>query len=149
MAFTAENIWLSAPPDSVQCTGSTLPLATVNVTFRSMFRSMNVFRSWNFYVAILTILSSTRGAYALLYQLRHKDFLSVQKVFSSLHNITVESLMADGLFWRCFSYFPGPWQWKWLGSQWDSHKLPGFHPKYLKLCSKDKQSFYGFGTTWR
>ncbi len=30
----------------------------------------------------------------------------------------------------------------------DSHKIPGFHPKYLKLCSKDKQSFYGFGTTW-
>ncbi len=27
------------------------------------------------------------------------------------------------------------------GSQWDSHKPPGFHPKYLKLCSKDEQSF--------
>ncbi len=25
---------------------------------------------------------------------------------------------------------------------------PGFHPKYLKLCSEDEQSFYGFGTTW-
>ncbi len=23
-----------------------------------------------------------------------------------------------------------------------------FHPKYLKLCSEDEQSFYGFGTTW-
>ncbi len=22
-----------------------------------------------------------------------------------------------------------------------SHKPPGFHPKYLKLCSEDKQSF--------
>ncbi len=30
-----------------------------------------------------------------------------------------------------------------LGSKWDSHKPPSFHPKYLKLCSKDEQSFYG------
>ncbi len=39
-----------------------------------------------------------------------------------------------------------------LGSQWDSHKPPVFHPKivlnYLKLCSEDEWSFYGFGTTW-
>ncbi len=27
-------------------------------------------------------------------------------------------------------------------------KPPGFHPKYLILCSEDKRSFYGFGTTW-
>ncbi len=27
----------------------------------------------------------------------------------------------------------------------DSHKPPGSHPKYLKLCSEDEQSFYGFG----
>ena len=31
---------------------------------------------------------------------------------------------------------------------WDSLKPPGFHPKYLKLCSEDEQSFYGFGATW-
>uniref|UniRef100_A0A673G6B7 Endothelin-1 receptor-like n=1 Tax=Sinocyclocheilus rhinocerous TaxID=307959 RepID=A0A673G6B7_9TELE len=37
---------------------------------------------------------------------------------------------------------------KLLGSQWDSRKPPGFHPKYLKLCSEDERSFYGFGTTW-
>ncbi len=30
----------------------------------------------------------------------------------------------------------------------DSDKPPGFHPKYLKLCSEDERSFYGFGTTW-
>ncbi len=35
-----------------------------------------------------------------------------------------------------------------LGSQWDSHKPPGFHLKFLKLCSEDQLSFYGFGTTW-
>ncbi len=35
-----------------------------------------------------------------------------------------------------------------VGSQWDSHKPPGSHPKYLKLCSEDKQGFYRFGTTW-
>ncbi len=74
-------------------------------------------------------------------------FLCVQKVFSKLHNVTVEPLMADGLFWQCFSYFSGPWQCYLLGSQWDSHKLPGFHPKYLKLCSEDELSFYGFGMT--
>ncbi len=33
-----------------------------------------------------------------------------------------------------------------FGSQWDSHKPPGSHPKYLKLCSEDEQSFYGFVT---
>ncbi len=58
------------------------------------------------------------------------------KIFSSLHNITIEPLMADGVSWRCFSYSSGPWQCNLLGSQWDSHKPPGFHPKYLKLCSK-------------
>ncbi len=35
-----------------------------------------------------------------------------------------------------------------IASQWDSRKPPDFHPKYLKLCSEDEQSFYGFGTTW-
>ncbi len=34
--------------------------------------------------------------------------------------------MADGAFWRCVSYFSGPWQCNLLGSQWDSHKPPGF-----------------------
>ncbi len=37
-------------------------------------------------------------------------FFCVQKVFSLLHNLTVEPLMADGLFWQCFLYFSGPWQ---------------------------------------
>ncbi len=75
-------------------------------------------------------------------------FLCIQKVFSSLHNSQIKPLMADGLFWWCLSYFSGLWQCYLLGSQWDSHKPPGFHPKYLKLCSKDERSFDGFGTTW-
>ncbi len=50
------------------------------------------------------------------------------------------------LLWSC-SYFSGPWQCYLLASQWDSHKPPSFHPKYLKLCSEDEQSFYGFGMT--
>ncbi len=79
---------------------------------------------------------------------RYFYFLCVQKVFSSLHKAQIEPLMADGLFWRYLSYFSGPWQWYLLGSQWDSHKPPGFHPKYVQLCSEDEQSFYGFGTTW-
>ncbi len=58
--------------------------------------------------------------------------------------VTIEPLMADGVSWRCFSYFSGPWQCNLLGSQWDSHQAPGSHPKYLKLCSEDEQSFYGF-----
>ncbi len=55
----------------------------------------------------------------------------IQKVFSSLHKVQIEPRMADGLFWRCLSYFSGPRQCYLLGSQWDSHKPPGFHPKYL------------------
>ncbi len=41
---------------------------------------------------------------------RYFYFLCVQKVFSSLHKIQVEPLTADGVFWRCFSFFSGPWQ---------------------------------------
>ncbi len=59
----------------------------------------------------------------------------------------IEPLMADRLPWRWFSYFSGPRQCYLLGSQWDSHKPPGFYLKYLKLCSKDEQSFSGAGTT--
>ncbi len=70
-------------------------------------------------------------------------FLCTEKVFSSLKQIQIVPLIADGLFWQCFSYFSGPWQWILLGRQWDSYKPPGFHPKYLKLCSKDEQSFMG------
>ncbi len=58
-------------------------------------------------------------------------FFAYKKVFSSLHK--------------------GPWQCYLLGSQRDSHKPPGFHPKYLKLCSEQnggkwlmtKFSFWG------
>ncbi len=41
----------------------------------------------------------------------------MQKVFSLLHNVTIEPLMADGVFWRCVSYFSGPWQCNLLDSQ--------------------------------
>ena len=74
--------------------------------------------------------------------------LRTKKDSRHLHNVTVEPLIADGLFLRSFSYFSGPWQCNLLGSLWDSHKPPGFHPKYFKLCSEDERSFYGFGTTW-
>ncbi len=30
----------------------------------------------------------------------------------------------------------------------EGQKALGFHLKYLKLCSKDEQRSYGFGTTW-
>ncbi len=50
-------------------------------------------------------------------------------LFSLLHQIQIEPLMADGVSWRCFSYFSGPWQWELLSSQWDSHKHPGFSSK--------------------
>ncbi len=52
--------------------------------------------------------------------------------------------MADGVSRWCFSYFSEPWQCYLL----DSHKPPGFHRKYFKLCSEDEQRFHGFGTTW-
>ena len=66
-------------------------------------------------------------------------FLFIQKLFSSLHITQIARLMTDGVFWRCFSYFPGPWHCYLFGS----HKPPGFHPKYLKLCSEDERSFMG------
>ncbi len=81
-------------------------------------------------------------------ELLNKVVIFAYKVFSSLHNVTIEPLMADGVFWWCLSYFSVPWQCYLLGSQWDRHKPPGFHPKYLKLCSEDERSFYGYGTTW-
>ncbi len=45
---------------------------------------------------------------------------SLQKVFSSLHKVQIEPLMADGLFWRCLSYFSGPWPCYLLGSLFSS-----------------------------
>ncbi len=75
-------------------------------------------------------------------------FISTQKVILLLHNSQIEPLIADGVSWRCFSYFSGPRQCYLLGSRWDSHKPPGSHPKYLELCSEDEQSIYGFGTIW-
>ncbi len=69
------------------------------------------------------------------------------KVFLSLHNATIEPLMIDGVSRRCFSYFSGPWQCNLLGIQWDSHKPPDSHPKYLTLCSEDERSIYEFGST--
>ncbi len=42
-----------------------------------------------------------------------------------------------------FLYFSVPLQCNLFGSQWDSHKSPGFHPKHLKLFSKDEQRFMG------
>ncbi len=54
-------------------------------------------------------------------------------------------------FFISFNYNYTEYNQQWnvlLGSQWDSKKPPGFYPKYLKLCSEDERSFYGFGTTW-
>ncbi len=62
-------------------------------------------------------------------------------VFLLLHSIQIEPLMPDGL---CLSYFSELWLWYSLGSQRDSHKHPGSHPKYLNLCSEDERSFYVF-----
>ncbi len=73
---------------------------------------------------------------------RYFYFICVQNVFSSHHKIPIEPLMADGLSWRCFSYFSVPWQWELLSSQWDSHKPPGFHLKYLNLFFEDEQRFF-------
>ncbi len=60
------------------------------------------------------------------------------KVFSSLHNFQIEPLMAGRLLWWSLSYLSGPRQCSLLGSQWDSHKPHGFHPKYLKFCFRGR-----------
>ncbi len=51
-------------------------------------------------------------------------FLCAEKVFSSLHNIQIEPLMADGLFWWCFLYFSRRRQCYLLDSQWTVTNLP-------------------------
>ncbi len=76
-------------------------------------------------------------------------FIRSKKIINSLSewavsdSPSIEPLMADGASWRCFSFFSGLWQCNLLGSQWDSHKPPGSHPKYLKLCSEDDEAFTG------
>ncbi len=50
-------------------------------------------------------------------------------------------MMSLILFWALTVQFT-------MQSMRQSHKPPGFHPKYLKLGSEDEQCFYGFGMTW-
>ncbi len=70
-------------------------------------------------------------------------FLFLKKVFSSLHNVTLKPLMADGVFWWCLSYFSGPWQCYLL----DSHKPPGFHTNILN-CVLRRTKLLLVWTTW-
>ncbi len=48
----------------------------------------------------------------------------------------------------CSTYVYEPWQCNLPCSQWDGHKPPGFHPKYLKLCSEDERTFLCFNNMW-
>ncbi len=82
-----------------------------------------------------TLLASSR------YSLQNGATLN-QRRRNTVHNITVEPLMADGLFWRCFSYFSGPRQCYLLGSQWDSHK-PVFIQNILNCVLKTNEDFMG------
>ncbi len=64
------------------------------------------------------------------------------------NQIQLEPLMADGVSWRCFSYFSEPRQcYLSLAVNGTVRSLPGFDLKYLQLCSEDERSFYGVGTT--
>ncbi len=113
---------------------------------------VSVWHSWHrtAYAICLSYRYSPKWRWRRREELLNKVIIliCVEKAFLSLHDSPIEPLMADGLFWWCLSYFSGPWQWYLLGSQWHSHKPPGFHPKYLKLCSEEEQSFYRFGTIW-
>ncbi len=91
---------------------------------------------------------------SLLYQPGHKDallaFISERKLMKKTH----PCFEADIEECTHFEY-PGDAFHTFLDldcylldTQCDSHKPPGFHPKYLKLCSEEKQSFYGSGMTW-
>jgi len=69
--------------------------------------------------------------------------LCTQKVFSSLHNITVEPLILtifSLLFWNSKGTMT-------LLPVCGSDTL-GFHQKYLNLCSEDERRSYRYGTTW-
>ncbi len=76
-------------------------------------------------------------------KLLNKDyfFFFIQKVFSSVHNIQIEPLMADGLFWRCLSYFSGSWQRYLVGSKWAVIRLPVFIQNILNRVLKMNKAF--------
>ncbi len=63
--------------------------------------------------------------------------------FSSLHNIQIEPLMTDGVSWRCFYTFLDLDSVIYLKVNGTVTRPPGFHPKYLQMCSEDEQSFTG------
>ncbi len=85
--------------------------------------------------AILENIHWTQTAYAVLCQPRYGD--------AEETNCWIKSLLFSLRTKSTLSYFSVPWQCYLLSSQWDSHKPPGFHPKYLKLCSEDEQRFTG------
>ncbi len=68
------------------------------------------------------------------------------KIFSYLHNITVEPLMSHGLFYRCDTFLTLNMVVMLLPME--SQKALGYHQKYLHLCFEDERRSYMFGTTW-
>ncbi len=68
-------------------------------------------------------------------------FFTSQKCSHSF-TIQIEPLIADGLFWRCFSYFSVSWQRYLLGSQWDTNH-PVFIQNILNCVLKTNEAFTG------
>ncbi len=69
-------------------------------------------------------------------------FITIKKIII-LHlflGVPAATVGGTGTPWHTRGYAPA-WQWNLLGSQWDSQKPPGFHPKYLKLCLQFKKRF--------
>ncbi len=65
------------------------------------------------------------------------------KVFSSLHSIMIEPLMADGVFWRCFSYFMDLDSAIYLAVNGTVTSLPVFIQNILNCVLKTNEAFTG------
>ncbi len=78
-----------------------------------------------------------------------KSLFFVQNVFSSLYKRQIEPLMADGVFWRCFSYFSGSLTVQFLA---DATSIPVFIQDILNCVSKMNEAFMGserHGGKWK
>ncbi len=100
--------------------------------------------------AILEIIHWTQNAYTLLYQSQYKDTYSTCIYALIWTKIAHTCIEADGrwtilvMLFILFCALTVLFIWQSMGQSQTSR----FHLKYLKLCSVDERSFYGFGTTW-
>ncbi len=89
---------------------------------------------------------------SLLYQPGHKDalfaFISERKLMKKTHPCVEADIEECTHFEYPGDAFHTFWTLTVIYLALNGTVTSGFHPKYLKLCSEEKRSFYGSGTTW-